>query len=81
MEEKEYLTEVFSFSCNLRGELKYIEEVKKYIMREYVNKGHINLTDPTYDKKALHILTENQWKEYKRLKKNKEENLIGAGFP
>lgn len=78
--EKEYLSELFNFVCILRGEVKYLEEIKGYIITEYVNKGLINLIKPTYDKKEVHILTESQWKEYQKLK-DKDERLIGAGFP
>ena len=80
MEDKEYLTELFNFSCVLRGEVKYLEQIKDYIITEYVKKGHVKLIKPVYDKKELHILTENQWKEYQKLK-NKDDGLIGAGFP
>ena len=79
--EKEYLTEYFNFSCVLKGEATYLEEIKERITREYVEKGLVLLVNPTYDKNALHILTEKQWKEYQRLKKSKEERLIGGGFP
>jgi hypothetical protein len=77
--DKEYFTEV-NFSCVLRGEVTYLEEIKERITREYVEKGLVSLVNPTYDKNTLHILTENQWKEYQKLKK-RDERLIGAGFP
>lgn len=79
MEDKEYLKEFFNFSCILRGEVKYLEQIKDDIIANYVNKGHVKLVKPTYDKKGLYILTETQWKEYQRLKK-RDERLIGAGF-
>ncbi len=79
MEDKEYLKEFFNFSCILRGEVKYLEQIKDDIIAKYVNKGHVKLVKPVYDKKELHILTENQWKEYQKLKK-RDERLIGAGF-
>ncbi len=80
MEEKEYLTELFNFSCILRGKVTYIEEVKKRIIKEYVAKGHIKMINPVYDKKGLHILTETEWEEYQMLKK-RGAYLVGAGFP
>ncbi len=70
-----------NFSCVLKGEEKHLEEIKACIIREYVNKGLVKLIDPVYHKKGIHLLTEEQWKEYQRLKRNKERNLIGAGFP
>jgi hypothetical protein len=80
MGDREYLTEYFSFSFILRGEVKYLEEIKGYIMTRYVKKELVTLTRPTYDKGGLYILTENQWKEYQKLKK-RDDRLIGAGFP
>ena len=59
MEDKEYLTELFNFSCILRGEVKYLEQIKEHIITEYVEKGHVKLIKPVYDKKELHILAEN----------------------
>ncbi len=78
--EKEYLEELFNFSCVLRGEVKDLEKIKEHIITEYVDKGLIKLIKPTYDKKEIYILTEEQWKEYQKLKK-RDERLIGAGFP
>ncbi len=78
--EKEYLEELFNFSCVLRGEVKYLEKIKEHIVSEYVDKGLVKLIKPTYDKKEIYILIEEQWKEYQKLKK-RDERLIGAGFP
>jgi hypothetical protein len=80
MEEREYLSELFNFACVLRGEVKYLEEIKEHIIREYVQKGMVKLIKPTYQKNEIYILTDNQWKEYQKLKQ-KDERLIGAGFP
>jgi hypothetical protein len=80
MEEREYLSELFNFACVLRGEVKYLEEIKEHIIREYVQKGFVKLIKPTYQKNEIYILTDNQWKEYQKLKQ-KDERLIGAGFP
>ncbi len=60
--EKEYLEELFNFSCILRGEVKHLEKIKEYIVREYVEKRLVKLIKPTYDKKEIYILTEEQWK-------------------
>ena len=78
--EKAYLSELFNFSCVLRGEVKYLEEIREHIVTGYVDKGRVNLIKPTYDKRELYILTEPQWKEYQKLKK-RDDRLIGAGFP
>ncbi len=77
MGDKVYLQELFNFACVLRGEVKHLEKIKEYIIQEYVDKGLIKLIRPTYDKKEIYILTSDQWKEYQRLLKNREDGLIG----
>jgi hypothetical protein len=79
-EQKEYLSEIFNFACVLRGEVKYLEQIKEYIVAEYINKGLVKIIKPTYDKRELYIMTESQWKEYQKLK-DRDDRLIGAGFP
>lgn len=79
-EQKEYLSEIFNFACVLRGEVKYLEQIKEHIVAEYINKGLVKIIKPTYDKRELYIITESQWKEYQKLK-DRDDRLIGAGFP
>jgi len=79
-EGNQYLSEVFNFSCVLRGDVKYLEKIKEHIITEYVNTGLIKLIRPTYDKKEIYLLTHEEWDEYQKLKK-KDSRLIGAGFP
>lgn len=79
-DKKEYLSELFNFACVLRGEVKYLEEIKEHIIQKYVDSGKVKLIKPTYDKDEIYILTESQWKEYQKLKK-RDNRLIGAGFP
>ncbi|MBU7018888.1 MAG: hypothetical protein HXS44_15370 [Theionarchaea archaeon] len=78
--KKKYLSELFSFACVLRGEVKHLEEIKEYIITEYVDKGHVKMIKPTYEKSEIYLLTSDEWKEYQKLKK-RDERLIGAGFP
>ncbi|MGC1121774.1 MAG: hypothetical protein WBA22_11840 [Candidatus Methanofastidiosia archaeon] len=80
MEDKEddqegYFRELFNFCCILRGEVKYLEEIKEYIIAEYVRTEKVKLIKPTYDKTELYILTDAQWKEYQKLKE-KDRRLI-----
>ena len=77
--KREYLSEIFNFACVLRGEVKYLEEIKEYIVQEYVDKGVVKLIRPMYDKKEIYIATDDLWKEYQKLKE-KDERLIGYGF-
>ncbi len=75
-----YLNEIFNFSCVLRGHVKDLEKIKEHIVENYINTGLVIMIKPTYDKKEIYILTDDQWKEYQKLKK-KDPTLIGAGFP
>ncbi|MBU7009083.1 MAG: hypothetical protein HXS46_00215 [Theionarchaea archaeon] len=77
MEDKAHLSELFNFSCVLRGEVKYLEQIKEYIAKEYINKGLVKLIKPTYDKKEIYILTDEQWKEYQTLKERDEKLIAG----
>ena len=77
--QREYLSELFNFSCVLRGEVKYLEKIKEHIITEYLDMGLVKLIRPTYDKKEIYILTHEEWDEYQKLK-NKDDRLIGAGF-
>ena len=70
------LSELFNFSCVLRGEIKHIEKIKEYIAQEYIDNELIKLLKPTYDKKEIYIVTDDEWKEYQRLKK-RDDRLIG----
>ncbi len=69
------LPELLNFACVLQGEEKHLKEINEHI-QECVDKGLINLINPTYDKREIYILTDNQWKEYQRLK-DKDDGLIG----
>ncbi len=79
-DQKEYLSEQCNFSYILRGEVKYLEEIKEHIIKEFVNKGFVTLINPIYDKKEMYILTDKQWKEYQKLKREKDNGLIGMRF-
>ena len=63
-----YFDEYFNFTCVLRGEVKYLEEIREHIVENYVLKGLIKLIKPTYSKDRIYILEESQWREYNRLK-------------
>ncbi|KYK32400.1 MAG: hypothetical protein HXS48_26775 [Theionarchaea archaeon] len=77
--QREYLSELFSFACVLRGEVKHLEKIKEYIVQEYVDKGLVKLIKPIYEKREIYTVTGNEWKEYQKLKE-KDERLIGYGF-
>jgi hypothetical protein len=78
--KKKYLSELFSFACVLRGEVKHLEKIKEYLVTEYVEKGLIKLIRPIYEKDKIYLLTSEEWEEYQELKKM-GERLMGARFP
>ncbi len=80
VEEEKYSGELFTFSVVVRGQAKDLEKLKEYIVENYVNTGLVNLIGTAYDEKEIYLLTDEQWKEYQKLKK-KDWILIGAGFP
>jgi hypothetical protein len=75
VDKEEYFRELFNFSCILRGEVKYLEEIKEHIITEYVKTEKVKLIKPTYDKHELYIMTDDQWKEYQDLK-DRERRLL-----
>jgi hypothetical protein len=77
IDQRESGSEQFNFSCVLRGEVKYLEKIKEYIVQEYVSKELVNLIKPTYDKKEIYIVTGDEWEAYQKLKK-RDDRLIGA---
>ena len=76
MKDQEYSSELHNFAFILRGEVKHLKKIKEHI-QEYVDKELIKLIKPTYDKQEIYILTADQWKEYQKLLKNREDGLIG----
>jgi len=76
MEDQEYSSELHNFAFILKGEVKYLKRIKEH-MQEYVDKGLIKLINPTYNQEEIYILTSDQWKEYQRLLKNRNDGLIG----
>ncbi|MBU7028651.1 MAG: hypothetical protein HXS48_17075 [Theionarchaea archaeon] len=78
-DQRGYFKELFNFACVLRGEVKYLEKIKEYIVQEYVDKGLVKLIRPTYEKEEIYIVTNDEWKEYQKLKE-KDDTLIGYGF-
>ena len=75
MKDQEYSSELHNLAFVLRGEVKHLKKIKEHI-QEYADKELIELINPTYDKEEIYIITDNQWKEYQRLK-NRGNGLIG----
>ena len=52
-DQDEYLVEIFNLALVLHGELKDLEEVKHFIIKEYHNKELLKLIKPTYAKEKF----------------------------
>ncbi len=76
MEDEGCSSELHNFAFVLRGEVKHLRKIKEHI-QEFVDKGLIELIKPTYNKEESYILTGDQWEEYQKLLKNREDGLIG----
>jgi hypothetical protein len=63
---REYFREYFNFGCILCGKVRYLEEIKGYIVDEYVKKGLVKLIKPTYSKRMLSIVDEEEWQAFRK---------------
>ena len=55
---------------------QYLEQIKEDIIQEYVNKGLVELIKSTDDEKEIHVVKNDEWKDYRKLKE-RGEGLIG----
>ena len=62
----EYLVEIFNLAFVLHGELKDLEEIKHFIIKEYHNKKLLKLIKPTYAKEEFLIVDETEWQQIKK---------------
>ena len=60
--KKAYLKEHFTTACILCGKLQYLEEIKRYIIKTYVEKGVLKMIRPTYSKRSLSVVTESHYR-------------------
>ena len=74
------LSELANFVCILRGDVKYLEKIKEYIEKVYINKGLVTLVKSDVSSEDIHLLTDTEWEEHQELKK-RDDRMIGAGFP
>jgi hypothetical protein len=64
--KKEYLEEYFTTACILCGKIQYLEEIKRYIIKTYVEKGVLKMIRPTYSKQSLSVVTESDYHLYEK---------------
>ena len=68
-----YYKEYFNCAIVLYGNVKYLEDIKQYIIKNFVNTGLLKLIKPTYSKERLFIVNEQEYKAYKHFKKGTEK--------
>ena len=71
-----YLHEYFTTAYLLQGEITDLEEIKHYIIAQYVNTGLLKLIKPTY---STHTLSIKQKREPERTFKNRKDTYT-LGF-
>ena len=74
------LSEPSNFVCVLRGDVKYLEKIREHIEKVYVNSGLVTMIKFAVSSDGINLLTDAEWEEYQKLKE-KDNRLIGAGFP
>ena len=55
---KNYLHEYFAMGFILHGDVIHLEEIKTYILTEYVEKNRLSMVKPTYSQKPLSVVCE-----------------------
>lgn len=53
-----YFHEYFAMGFILHGKVTYLEEIKTYILTEYVEKNRLSMVRPTYSQKPLSVVCE-----------------------
>lgn len=71
--DKEYFKDYFNCALVLHGNVKFLEELKQYIIENYVNTGLVKLIKPMYAKEDFSIVNEPEYKAYKNFKKKRIE--------
>jgi hypothetical protein len=61
--------EYFNCAFVLYGNVRYLEDIKKYIIKNFVNTGLLKLIKPTYAKEGLLIVDKSEYMAYNRFKK------------
>lgn len=68
--------EYFNLGIVLRGDVNNLEEIKRYIIDTFVDKGLVKLIKPTYKKEKLCLVNEFEYKKYK--KPNRKKRINGS---
>ena len=72
--EREYLHEHFTVTHILYGKIEYLEDIKKYLIGTYVEKGLLRIIKPTYSKKCLFAVNESHYQPYENQSSSEYEN-------
>ena len=71
--DKGFYKEYFNCGFVLFGSVRYLEDIKEYIIKNFVNKGLLKLIKPTYAKEGLLIVDKSEYMAYNRFKKGTEK--------
>jgi len=74
VKEREYLHEHFTVTHILYGKIEYLEDIKKYLIGTYVEKGLLRIIKPTYSKKCLFAVNESHYSLYENQSSSEYEN-------
>jgi len=74
VKEREYLHEHFTVTHILYGKIEYLEDIKKYLIGTYVEKGFLRIIKPTYSKKCLFAVNESHYSLYENQSLPEYEN-------
>jgi len=72
-----YFHEYFNLIILLRGKIEHLEQIKEYIVKNYVLEGEeINLIKPTYSKGKLCFVSESKWNDFTQFKRKSGKLVI-----
>ena len=74
VKEREYLHEHFTVTHILYGKIEYLEDIKKYLIGAYVEKGLLRIIKPTYSKKCLFAVNESHYQPEENQTSSEYEN-------
>ena len=69
-----FYKEYFNCAFVLYGSVKYLEKIKQYIIKNFVNKRLLKLIKPTYAKEGFSIVDESEYNAFNRFKKEIKKN-------
>ena len=69
-DDMDYLNQYFNLVLFLRGEVRYLEQIKAHIIENYVTNRRVLLIRPTYSKDTFTVISEPEWRIFKKAAKS-----------